>query len=187
MAARKKHSKKQDSHSKTIFNGFREKKKRGEWVGGMGLIEEVGHACMYACLSLLPWHHELEEEEVVVQICEARAESHLLSAVDMCFSCAWHSVPLLPLPSPLASILLSKITLQVLKLETPISHHISNPEAVATIHHSCKKYPHSSSSSSSSNVALLLPLLLLLLLLMLFQICITKSIICFKIFSTHCL
>jgi hypothetical protein len=26
----------------------------------------------------------------------------------MCFSCAWHSVPLLPLPLPLASILLSK-------------------------------------------------------------------------------
>jgi hypothetical protein len=83
-----------------------------------------------------------------------------------------------------------KITLQVLKLETPISNHISNPEAVAIIHHSCKKSPHSSSSSSggggSSNVAILL-LLLLLFLLMLFQICITKSIICFKIFSTHCL
>jgi hypothetical protein len=76
-----------------------------------------------------------------------------------------------------------KITLQVLKLETPISHHISNPEAVGIIHHSCKKSPHSS-SSGSNNVAILL-LLLLLLLLMLFQICITKAIICFKIFSTH--
>ncbi len=40
-----------------------------------------------------------------MQICEARAESHLLCAVDMCFSCAWHSFPLLPLPLPLASIL----------------------------------------------------------------------------------
>ncbi len=106
MAARKKHSKKQDSHSKTIFNGFREKKR--EVSGLVGGFDRGGGACMYACPSLSPWHHELEEEEVAVQICEARAESHLLSAVDMCFSCAWHSVPLLPLPLPLASILLSK-------------------------------------------------------------------------------
>ncbi len=108
MAARK-NLQKQNSHSETIFNGFREKKR--EVSGLVGGFDRGGGACMYACLSLSPWHHELEEEEVVVQICEARAESHLLCAVDMCFSCAWHSFPLLPLPLPLplALILLSKL------------------------------------------------------------------------------
>ncbi len=34
MAARKKHSKKQNSHSKDYLQWIQRKEKRGEWVGG---------------------------------------------------------------------------------------------------------------------------------------------------------